>query len=181
MTKYLLESSNQLYTVTGGALVAVTGSVNAATFQAHGFDDVTDAEAVIASLPAVTLYAWNDTQLVSTSASIEGVPGPQSIESTLVNVTASEITSVDEITATYTGNPLCAVSIDGNAYIMYNVNNDTWETAPAGGGMSIADAQSISGATWEALLTGASTFRLRLVLTDENDSITDFNIVFVTM
>ena len=47
--------------------------------------------------------------------------------------------------------------------------------------MSIADAQSISGATWEALFAGASTFRLRLVLTDENDSITDFNIVFVTM
>lgn len=178
--KYLIKNAGQIYTVTGGALVAVQGSLSASLFQSDGFDDISNIGALLATLSAPTVFCWNADALVTISASLDGVPLPQTIETAAVNLVTSEIISVSEVSATYTGEPLCAISIDGGAYIMYNSNDDTWDTASAYGGMNIADMQSISEATWTTLISNATTFRLRIVLPTDADTVSAFTVSFLT-
>ena len=67
MVRYLIEDEMTLYTVTGGSLSPVSGSLNAATFTTYGFQTLEGVDALLQTLTEPTLYAWSDEQAVGLS------------------------------------------------------------------------------------------------------------------
>lgn len=178
-TQYLIEDGGQLYTVENGALVAISGTFNAELFELEGFDSLTGVGALLETLTAPTVYAWRDSEQPTLHASVEAVPYPQNIETASVNLVTNEITSVDEINISYTGAPLFTVNIDGEGWIMYN--GSSWVSAGDTGGMTVATLTGITEQQWNDLFTAATTLKVRATLTDENDTISDFQMIFLTL
>lgn len=178
-TQYLIEDGGQLYTVENGALVAISGTFNAELFELEGFDSLTGVGALLETLTAPTVYAWRDSEQPTLLASVEAVPYPQNIETASVNLVTNEITSVDEINISYTGAPLFAVNIDGEGWIMYN--GSAWVSAGDTGGMTVATLTGITEQQWNDLFTAATTLKVRATLTDENDTISEFQMIFLTL
>jgi hypothetical protein len=102
MTKYLIEDGGQLYTVSFGALVSVSGSMSAALFQSDGFDDLQNIGQLLMTLNAPTVHAWSDTEPVELEARVTAVPPAQDI------ITNPEplidVVDVSNVAITYTGN-----------------------------------------------------------------------------
>lgn len=178
-TKYLIEDNSVLYTIQNGALVVVSGSLTAATFMSDGFDDLSGAGAIIMQLTAPTVHAWNATDQPQMHATLIAVPYPQSIISQSVNLIANDIVSVDEINISYTGAPLVSVEVDNDGWMKYDGN--AWVIAADGDGMQIGTLTSVTTAQWATLFSGKTTFRLRATLTDEYDSITELQFVFLSL
>lgn len=176
-TKYLIEDESQLYTIQNSALVPIAGTLSAALFESDGFDDLTDAGTLLATLTSPTVYAWSENTQPSLLASVTALPYPQDIES---NIALVDVTGVDTITATYTGEPLVAVKVDSGNYLIYDDVNETWVSASAHDGMTIADLQDVPAAEWETLLTGANTFGVRVTLSSTVDALNELLFAFLT-
>lgn len=176
-TLYLIEDGGQLYTVQNGTLVTVSGTLSAALFESDGFDDLTGVGALLQTLTSPTVYAWSSTAQPSLLAGVTALPYPQDIESSIALV---DVTGVDTITAAYTGEPLVAVKVDSGNYLIYDDVNETWVTASAHDGMTIADLQDVPSAEWETLLTGANTFGVRVTLSSTVDALNELLFAFLT-
>ena len=172
---YLIEDNSQLYTVSSGSLVTISGSLSAALFESDGFEDLTGVGALLETLTRPKLYAWNADKQPSVSASVTAIPFPQDIEKSVVLV---GVTGVDEIVATYNGHPLVAVKVDSGAYVVYDAVNEEWVTAT--NGMELDDFQAIPSEAWEEFLNGASTVYVRIRLSATTDSLSELSIVFTT-
>lgn len=176
-TKYLIEDESQLYTIQNSALVPIAGTLSAALFESDGFDDLTNAGTLLATLTRPKLYAWTADALREVTVSVDAVPYPQDI---IAQTALVEVIGIDEITATYSGSPLVAINVDNVGWICYNSIDEQWEAASDHDGMSIATMQSIPAEEWETLLTGASSLKVRITLTTTTDSVTAFEIAFLT-
>lgn len=179
MIRYLIEDESQLYTVSGGILVTVSGVLSASTFQSDGFTDLTGVSTLLQTLVSPKVYAWSDEQEYTVTSTIQGLPLPQDI---IVHnqASVSEVVGVSEITATYTGTPLLAVSIDSGAYVCFNESTEQWEQAADHDGMTIPVAQAVPSSAWESLVTGMTTFELRVTLTAATDTVSEIVITFIT-
>lgn len=175
MVRYLIEDNSQLYTVSNGSLVAVSGSLSAAVFRNDGFQDLTGVEALLQTLTTPTLHAWSDNQQVGLIGTIDGTPIPQSITTAVVNLSQSDIDGISEITATYTGAPLAAVKMSGGNWIKFDGTD--WVTASDGDGMSMTDFLSVTQQQWADLFDSETTFQARVVLSD-SDTLSSMVIVF---
>lgn len=177
MNKYLIEDSGNLYTVSAGALVQISGTLSASLFQSDGFDDLTDVGNLLITMSNPQVHAWSDTAQPNIQASVESLPFPQDIVTHTVNLIASEIVAISDVVATYTGNPLIAVDLDGMGYQKYS--NGAWVAASDHDGMSIADMQAISENTWTDFFDGAGTFTVRITLASATDALNSFQIIFL--
>lgn len=170
MTKYLIEDGGQLYTVSAGALVSVSGSLSAALFQSDGFDDLQNIGALLITLTAPTVHAWDDTEPVALEARVTAVPPAQDI------ITNPEplidVVDVSNVAITYTGNPLFSFQVNGGSWQKYDTVNQTWITAGANDGNTAAELQAFGSAAWLALFTSATTMRLRVSFSTTNDTLT---------
>lgn len=182
--KTLVADATDVYTVSNSALVSVetVANLTAQTFADYGFAnlaDIADAQTDILALDNVTVMRWVQSEATpSTMAvSLTAVPNPQGIIATTPLI---DVIGLDEITATYSGNPLVAVNVDDVGWICYNSIDEQWEAASDDGGMSVVTMQSIPSEEWETLLTGASSLKVRLTLATTTDSVMAFEITFVT-
>lgn len=180
MIKHLIENDGTLYTVTGGTLVAVGGEIEADNFIDNGFDSVIGIESLIQSLSSPTIHTWSDIQRESTTVEIDGMPSPQSIITMEVNIATSDIISIQEITASYTGTPLIAISFNNGQYMQYNGNTHLWEQSENYGGMTIQTLQDISEEEWTETFTDVTTMRLRATLTTTDDTISQLQLTYLT-
>lgn len=177
MNKYLIEDNGTLYTVASGALAVVSGTLSASLFQSDGFEDLNGVGSLMLELTAPVLHAWNSTSQPTVQASMIAMPYPQSIVTQPVNLVVNEIVSVDEINVAYTGRPLVALNFDGTGWVKYN--GFSWVSASDGDGMDIVTLTTLTTEQWAALFSGKTTMQMRATLTDENDSITELQIVFL--
>ena len=177
MIKFLIEDESQLYTVQSGSLVTVSGQLNAANFQANGFDDVSNIGTLLTTLNSPKVYSWSDEQEFGMTARLQGLPLPQDIIVTN-QVPLADIVGVESITATYSGNPLVAIAIDSGSYMCFNELDEQWEVASAHDGMTISTMQNISSADWASFITGATTIHIRFTLTTASDGLEEFRIEF---
>lgn len=177
MTKYLIRlgSSSQLYTIENGELVNTYQSfIRAEVFEEYGFESLVGVGEILAEqTDTVTLYAWSNDGLVSTSATLIGCPLPWFIETTEVNLVTNRITSVSEITAEYLGNPSMSVQIDSGNWLCYD--NGEWVEGRA----SIATMATVTEEAWAELFENATTLKARVWLESDADSISSFKMTFV--
>lgn len=182
--KTLISDETNVYTVANSALanVETVANLTAQTFADYGFTnltDIADAQTDILALDKVTVMRWTQSEATpSTMAvSLTAVPNPQGIIATAPLI---DVIGLDEINATYSGNPLIAINVDNVGWICYNSIDEQWEAASDDDGMSIITMQNIPSEEWETLLTGASSLKVRITLATTTDSVTAFEIVFLT-
>lgn len=179
MTKYLIKfgGSGTFYTIENGALVN-TGEIltRAETFRDYGFDSLSGVGSIISSqTTAATIYAWSNDGIVHQTAELTGLPKPKFIQTDEINLTANNIVAISSIDYTVTGTPCMSVQIDNGDWLGYDGVN--WiPTAMT----AISYMATVAESVWEDLFDGATTFRLRVWLTADADTISNVTLHFVT-
>ena len=166
MSKYLIESEGNYYTIEQGAVSDIGTTLNAQLFADYGLDDIPDWEDY-ESLTDPSILCWNDTEEKTMLATVQGVPEPQIVYSQNIDMSHSTITGVDSMDITSDDSTLFAVSFDdGSSW--WNYVNDQWvllntDTA----GQTRENVENISTSAWGQKAT-TGQIKFRFVLADEN-------------
>lgn len=156
---YLIRSGSTLYTVTGGALAAISETVvSASVFQTYGMDDVPDG-ALLVGLTDPEVLFWQDSQddLPDLSLTVTGTPPmPQVITSDPVDLAHESISEIDHVTANASEDVRFSVSFNGGAtWLAYDGSGwfQTTETKP---GMLASTMNAVTTAQWAEIATMTS-------------------------
>lgn len=169
--KYLVRDVSTIYTVTDGALVEVAGELNADLFIASGVDTIPDG-ALLLTLSEPEVLLWSDEDIgPSLTATVTGVPYPQTIISEKIYLTDDSITGIESAIATCDGELIVAVSFD-DKQTWKAWNGNQWVTlSDDNAGMSKEVLESITFEQWNELYTGATGFYARVSLLDTTQSV----------
>ena len=168
ITRYLVRDNGIIYTVIEGVLVEVTGELTSQLFIDNGTDRIPSGE-LLMTLSNPEVLCWTDSDKVPTlSATVKGIPEPQTIQSADYDMTHSTILGIEKVIVDATDGVLFAVSFDEGA---------TWKiwTGTAWGvlseqesGMSAEVINGITSEQWnEVAITGK--YRFRVALSNKED------------
>lgn len=168
---YLIRSGDSLFTVTGGVLTAVEGSVSAELFRTHAMNKLPSSELLITLTDPVVLY-WNETDKIRPLvAVVKGVPFEQVITTPDYNMKHPSIIGIEKAIVEATNDVGFAVSFDsGDTWLVWT--GSAWgELSEGDTGMSAEMMNSISSEDWNSVAT-TGTFKFRAVLPTVNSTIT---------
>lgn len=171
MTKYLIRNANSIYTVIDGALSELAGELNSALFMSSGVDTIPDG-ALLLPLSTPEILCWtNGEDLPTLTATVTGVPHPQTIISDKIYLTDKSITGIESVLATCEGDLVVAVSFD-DKQTWKAWNGKQWATlSDDNTGMSKETLEGITFEQWNELYTGATGFYIRVSLLDTTQSV----------
>ena len=169
--KYLVRDGSTIYTVADSALVEVTGELNAELFIASGVDTIPDG-ALLMTLSVPEVLCWTDAETLPTlTATVIGVPYPQTIISDKIYLTDDSITGIQSVLATCEGDLIVAVSFD-DKQTWKAWNGEQWATlSDDNTGMSKETLEAITFEQWNELYTGATGFYIRVSLLDTTQTV----------
>lgn len=169
--RYLVRDGNTIYTVTDGALVEVSGTLNAELLQTSGVDAIPDGT-LLMTLSNPEVLCWTDSDRVPTlTATVTGIPYPQIIISEKIYLTDKSITGIESALATCEGDLVVAVSFDDKQTWKAR-NGEQWATlSDDNTGMSKEALEGITFEQWNELYTGATGFYVRVSLLDTTQSV----------
>lgn len=161
ITKYLVRNNDTIYTVTDGALVEVSGTLNADLFIKSGADAIPDG-ALLMTLSAPEVLCWTSgDRLPTLTATVQGVPtGAHDITSDNINIGHSSIYGITSVEATASDGATFLLSFDGGAWMKYN--NGTWSVSDIG--MTAAELMSIPSTAWSSVINSAQYMQLKATL-----------------
>ena len=171
--RYLIQSGATLYTVVDGALSELAeAELTAQTFLDYGVENIPDGALIVGLSNPDVLY-WQDStdDLPLLTATVTGVPFPQTVISEKIDLTDSTIKGIESALATCEGDLIVAVSFDDKA--TWKAHNGTeWVTlSDDSTGMSKETLEAITFEQWNELYTGATGFYVRIALTDSAQSV----------
>lgn len=167
--KYLIRSGFNLYTVTDGALSALTETeVTASLFQTYGVDDLPDGSLLTTLTDPEVLY-WHDSEdeLPTLTMTVTGTPPlPQVVVSEAFDMSDPSITGIESVSIDASADVLWALSFDdGVTWKAYN--GTEWVTLEQENSGMLADTfQNISLEAWSEVVT-SQAYRIRFVLMDD--------------
>ena len=169
--KYLVRDVNTLYTITEGSLVEVSGELNSNLFIDNGVDEIPDGT-LLMTLSDPEVLCWRDVDTVPIlTATVTGVPYPQTIISEKIYLTDDSITGIESALATCEGDFIVAVSFD-DKQTWKAWNGEQWVTlSDDNTGMSKETLEGITFEQWNELYTGATGFYIRVSLLDTTQSV----------
>ncbi len=172
--KYLVRNENALYTVTDGALVEVTGTLNADLFINNGSDTIPDG-ALLMTLSAPEVLCWTDANEVpKLNAVVQGVPvGTHDIISNNAMVGHHSIYGIESVEATASDGATFLLSFDGGMWMAYN--NDKWSASDVG--MTASELMAIPTEAWASVINSAIFMRLKASI-DGVDTVTQVKFNF---
>ena len=177
--KYLIKSENVIYTITGGALQALTETeITSSLFQTYGVDEVPDGS-LLMNLSNPSVMCWTDAEeLPVITANVTATPQSQNVISNAIDLTHKSITGIESATANCEGELIIAVSFD-NKQTWKAWNGSEWSTLSEDfTGMNKETLESITFEQWNLLFTGASNFYIRVSLIDTTQSVTEIIVDF---
>ena len=177
--KYLIKSENVIYTVSGGALQALTETeITSSLFQTYGVDEVPDGSLLL-NLSNPSVMCWTDAEeLPVINANVTAIPKSQNVISNAIDLTHKSITGIESATANCDGELIIAVSFD-NKQTWKAWNGSEWSTLSEDfTGMNKETLESITFEQWNLLFTGASNFYIRVSLIDTTQSVTEIIVDF---
>lgn len=179
ITKYLVRNNDTIYTVTDGALVEVSGTLNADLFINSGVDAIPDGT-LLMTLSNPEVLCWTDVGTLPTlTATVKGIPQPQVIVSEEINLMDGSIKGIESVTIDCKGEPVFAVSFDKKAtWIMHN-GTDWVNVADELTGMTKADFEAITTEQWQIKYEASSNMYIRCTLLDETQSLTSITLNFI--
>ena len=161
ITKYLVRNNDTIYTVTDGALVEVSGTLNADLFIASGIDTIPDG-ALLMTLSVPEVLCWtNGDRLPTLTATVQGVPtGAHGVISDEIPVGHSSIYGIKSVVVTSSDGATFLLSFDGGAWMKYN--DGTWSASDAG--MTAAELMAIPSTAWSSVINSAQYMQLKATL-----------------
>ena len=180
-SKYLINSENVYYTTKNGVLeqIEIT-ELNASSFVAHGSDVIPTWEN-IQSLINPEILCWNDTVEVKPilKANMTAVPVEQTLITDKIDLTHSSIHGIEKVTVTCENELIVAVSFD-EKQTWKVFNNNQWVTVSNEyAGMSKDAIESITIDQWNELYLGATSFYIRVIFENTQQTLTSINVDFV--
>ena len=172
--KYLVRNGNNLYTVTDGALVEVSGTLNAELLQTSGVDAIPDG-ALLMTLSAPEVLCWTDGDKVPTlTATVQGMPqGTHEIISDNANVGHHSIYGIESVEAIASDGATFLLSFDGGMWMAYN--NGEWSASDVG--MTTSELMAVPTEAWSSVVNSANNMRLKAML-DGVDTVTQVKFNF---
>lgn len=179
--KYLIRSGSTLYTITDGALSALTeAEVTASLFQTYGVDELPDGSLLLSLTDPEVLY-WHDStdELPALTIGVTGSPpvpqtvitGPQDMsDPTILGIESASVDASDDV--------LFALSFDdGATWKAYSGTGwVTLETENAG--MTKATMENIGLEAWAEVVTSDS-YRVRFTLVSVDSYVTGVVIHYI--
>lgn len=174
VTKYLVRNGNTIYTVVDGALVEVSGTLNAYMFKNSGIDTIPDG-ALLMTLSAPEVLCWtNAEELPTLTATVQGIPtGYHEIISNDIPVGDISISGIATIEANASENATFLLSFDGGAWMIYT--DGKWSASDVG--MTTAELIAVPSNAWNSMIASAKNMRLKAVL-DGVDTVTEVKFNF---
>ena len=174
MTKYLVRDSGKIYTVTDGALVEVTGTLNADMFKASGVDTIPDG-ALLMTLSAPDVLCWtNAEELPRLTATIQGVPiGTHEVISDNIPIGHESVYGMTSIDTNASENATFLLSFDGGEWMAYT--DSKWSASSVG--MTASELELIPTNAWSSVMNSAKVMKLKAML-DGTDTVTEVKFNF---
>ena len=172
--RYLVKSESTLYTVTDGALSAITETeVTASLFQTYGADNLPDGT-LLATLTDPEVLYWQDSaeELPTLGLTVTGSPpAPQVVVSDSFDMSDPTILGIESVTIVASSDVLFALSFDdGVTWKAYD--GTQWVTLEQeNSGMTAETFQNISLEAW-ADVTTSTIYKVRFVLMDTTSYMT---------
>ena len=177
--KYLVRDGNTIYTVTDGELVEVPGTLNAELFQTSGVDAIPDGT-LLMTLSNPEVLCWTDDETLPTlTATVKGIPDPQTVMSKEIDLMHSSIKGINGVTIDCKGDVLFAVSFDKKATWMIHNGTEFVEVSDKLAGMTKTEFEAITAEQWQPKYEASSDMYIRCILFDETQSITTVNVDFI--
>lgn len=179
--KHLIRSGSTLYTVTDGALTALTETeMSASLFQTYGVDELPDGALLVGLTDPEVLY-WQDStdELPTLTAAVTGTPPvPQVVVTDVQDMSDPSILGIESVTVVASADVLFALSFDDGA--TWKASNGTqWVTLDTeNAGMTAETFQNISLEMWAEVVT-STVYRLRFVLMDTTSYMTSVVIHYI--
>lgn len=172
--KYLVRNNGTLYTVSYGALVEVTGTLNSDLFINNGSDTIPDG-ALLMTLSAPEVLCWTDAgEVPKLNAVVQGVPvGTHDIISNTAMVGHHSIYGIESVEATASDGATFLLSFDGGMWMAYN--NDKWSASDVG--MTASELMAIPTEAWASVINSAIFMRLKASI-DGIDTVTQVKFNF---
>lgn len=172
--KYLVRNNGTLYTVTDGALVEVSGTLNADMFKNSGIDTIPGG-ALLMTLSSPEVLCWtNAEELPTLTATVQGIPvGSHDIISNDIPVGDISISGIATVEADASENATFLLSFDGGAWMIYT--DDKWSASDVG--MTTAELIAVPSNAWNSMIASANNMRLKAVL-DGVDTVTEVKFNF---
>ena len=177
--KYLIKSENVIYTITGGALQALTETeITSSLFQTYGVDSVPDGSLLLNLSNPSVMYWTNSEELPVITANVTATPQSQNVISNAIDLTHKSITGIENMVATCEGDLIIAVSFDGKQ-TWKAWNGSEWSTlSEEFTGMNKETLEAITFEQWNLLFQGATSFYIRISLVDTTQSVTEIYVDF---
>ena len=174
VTKYLVRNGNTIYTVVDGALVEVSGALNADMFKNSGIDTIPDG-ALLMTLSAPEVLCWtNAEELPTLTATVQGIPtGYHEIISNDISVGDISISGIATIEADASENATFLLSFDGGAWMIYT--DGKWSASDVG--MTTSELIAVPSNVWNSMIASVNNMRLKAVL-DGVDTVTEVKFNF---
>ena len=178
-TKYLIRDQNILYTVTDNQLVEISGTLDANLFLDKGFDTTPDSSLLI-TLNSPEVLCWTDDENVPViNADVIAVPKTQKLISNAIDLTHDSIKGIEKVTVTCENELIVAVSFD-EKQTWKVFNNNQWVTVSNEyAGMSKDAIESITIDQWNELYLGATSFYIRVIFENTQQTLTSIHVDFV--
>ena len=172
--KYLVRNGSTIYTVTDGALVEVSGTLNADLFIASGIDTIPDG-ALLMKLSAPEVLCWTDgDRLPTLTAKVQGMPqGTHEIISDNARVGHESVYGITSVEATASDGATFLLSFDGGMWMTYT--NGSWSASDVG--MSASELMAVPTEAWSSVINSANNMRLKAML-DGVDTVTQVKFNF---
>ena len=177
--RYLVRDGNTIYTVTDGALVEVSGTLNAELIQTSGVDAIPDGT-LLMTLSNPEVLCWTNAETLPTlTATVKGIPQPQVIVSEEINLMDGSIKGIESVAIDCKGEPIFAVSFDKKAtWIMHN-GTEWVAVSDEVTGMTKTEFEAITTEQWQEQYEVSSDMYIRCTLLDETQSVTTVSVGFV--
>ncbi len=172
--KYLVRNEGTIYTVVDGALVEVSGTLNANLFIASGSDTIPDG-ALLMTLSAPEVLCWTDgDKLPTLTATVQGTPqGTHEIVSDEANLGHHSIYGVEGVDVIASDGATFLLSFDGGMWMVYN--GSKWSASDVG--MTTSELMAVPTEAWASVINSANNMRLKAML-DGVDTVTQVKFNF---
>lgn len=164
--KYLIRSNSTLYTITDGALTALTETeITASLFQAYGVDDLPDGFLLVGLTDPEVLY-WQDSEeeLPTLTITVKGTPPlPQIFTSEPMDLTHESIAGIDHAAVDASEDVRFAISFDDGGTWKAFDGSAWFEVSDTAPGMLASTMNAITAEQW-AEVVQLTAYRLRFWL-----------------
>lgn len=174
--KYLIEDGGDYYSILNGVLTNLGRTLNAQLFQDYGMNDIPDFDDYD-SLPAPSILCWNDESEERMTATVIGLPYPQTVYSQNIEMLSQTITGVDSVDITSDENTLFAMSFD-NGSTWWNYVSNAWvQLTTTDAGQTKDSVEDIPTNAWNAKVTDRQLM-FRFTLLDDTSYVTQIKVNF---